>query len=223
MPALPPVPNVIKCQWFGTLQDDPNVVGKFYIHYTGTAPTSGQLNTLATTLLTSWNTNMAPAVHPNYNTVSAELVDLTSSTSASGSAAAVHAGTRSGATLSAGVCAVVNHLINRRYRGGKPRSMIWAGIETDLQTVGTWKTAFISTMETAWSGLVADVCAAPWSGGGTLAPVNVSYYQGFTAVQNPTTLRWRNVPKLRTGGPVVDFIFADTVRAALGSQRRRNQ
>lgn len=223
MPALPPVSKVLKCQWFGTLQDDPNVVGKFYLSYSGTAPTSGDLNTLAAVILTSWATNMAPAVNSNYVTTSAEITDLTSPTAASGSAAGSHAGTRSGATLSAGVCAVVNHLIGRRYRGGKPRSMIWAGVETDLQTVGTWKTSFITAMETAWSGFVADVVSAPWGGGGTLDPVNVSYYEGFTAVQNPVTLRWRNVPKLRTGGPVTDAIFADTVRAALGSQRRRNQ
>jgi hypothetical protein len=51
--------------------------------------------------------------------------------------------------------------------------------------------------------------------------VNVSYYNGFTVVTNPTTGRARNVPTLR-GTPVVDTVTGIVARVQVGSQRRRN-
>jgi hypothetical protein len=50
--------------------------------------------------------------------------------------------------------------------------------------------------------------------------VAVSYYQGFTSVQSPTTRRWKNVPNLRSV-PIVNVISSYSAALKIGSQRRR--
>jgi hypothetical protein len=52
--------------------------------------------------------------------------------------------------------------------------------------------------------------------------VNVSYYSGFTAVENPITHRWKNVSNPRST-PVVDNIQSWAIAGHVASQRRRNK
>ena len=54
----------------------------------------------------------------------------------------------------------------------------------------------------------------------TITNVNVSFFEGFTPVQNPITLRYRNVPKIRTV-PLIDIISTITANPAPCFQRRR--
>lgn len=222
MPALPNVPKVLKLTLHSTLQDDLNVMNRVYIEYSGSAPDNGQLDTLCGVAATSWGTHMLPNISPNGVQTQIEAVDLTTTSSATGSATGAGAGTRSGPTLTAAPSIVLNGLIARRYRGGKPKMFLWAGVETDIQTVGTWKSSFATAVAGAYNAWVGDVTAAAWSGGGTLAEVNVSYYEGFTVVTNPVTGRARNVPTVRVT-PLVDEITARVALIRIGSQRRRNQ
>jgi hypothetical protein len=221
MPALPPATQVCRIIVHQALQDDNNVINRFFIKYTGSPPTDAMLNTFCAAVGTAWGANVSPLQSSNITAYRAETEDLTSATSAVGAANFTEVGTRAGATLSASVAAVINGIIARRYRGGHPKNFLWAGIETDLQTVGTWKATFTAAVEAGWLAFIDAVLGAGWAGAGTLTPVNVSYYAGFHNFTFPSG-RTRPIPTVRVA-PVVDPITEYTVRAIIGSQRRRNQ
>jgi hypothetical protein len=111
--------------------------------------------------------------------------------------------------------------IARRYRGGKPKIFLPAGVAADISNTNTWGSTFLATANTDWAAFAAAVLAAGWTGAGTLTHVNVSYYTGFTVVTNPVTHRARNVPTLR-GAPVVDTVISYAAEVDIASQRRRN-
>src|SRR4029077_2624776 len=205
MPALPDVPGVLKVALIGTAQEDTDVVNRIFFHYSGTPPTGPQLDTFAGSVVTAWGAHLAAMVNPDYVLTAVEVEDLTSSTSAVGSNVGTTPGTRTGAPLPAATCAVVQEKISRRYRGGHPRVYLYAGGDTDILTLQSWKTSFTGALNTAWQGFLTDILAAGWSGAGTLLHVNVSYYQGFTNTVPPSG-RAKARPTLR-GTPVVNTMI----------------
>ena len=187
MPALPPVPKVVRITFRQVLQEDLNVINRIYYRYGGTAPTAANLATLETAVAASWAAHISPVQNTNINMTEVDLVDLSSATGAVfNSAFGGGAGTRAGATLTAAVCAIVKHTISRRYRGGHPRSYLWAGSETDIFDVQSWKPAFITELQNAWAAFDAANALGVWAGGGPLVAANVSYYSGFTNVTFPS-------------------------------------
>lgn len=220
MPALPSVPKVIRVVLVHSYGIDLGVITRFYVQYTGTAPTSANLTSWGTAIGSAWNTNMAPQHNAIVHLTNIEMTDLSSSTSAQATVNVSYVGTLAGNQLPADTCVVTSYTITRRYRGGKPRGY-WPGGSTGvLATPQSWTAAYATAFDAALQAFQVAIFAAPWSGSGTLAQVNVSYYQGHTAVQDPITLRWRNVPVLRTT-PLVDVVLAHTSRQRIGSQRRR--
>lgn len=220
MPPLPAVPATLKVALIGTLQEDTDVVNIIHFQYGGTPPTNAQLNTFAASVAAAWGTNIAPLVNPNYVLTTVDVTDLSSSTGAIGAAVVSTAGTRVGNPLTAGVAACVRHRIARRYRGGHPRTYLWAGIITDIYDEQTWKPAFITSMDAGWLAFIGACVGAGWTGAGGLTFVNVSYYSGFTNGTGPTG-RARVIPTLR-GTPVVDPINSSQLNPHFASQRRRN-
>jgi hypothetical protein len=97
------------------------------------------------------------------------------------------------------------------------------GTETDLATSGEWDPTSVGVFTSAISQFFIDVTGIIWGVSEVTTHVNVSYYQGFTVVTDPITGRARNVPKLRSGGPLVDVISSVTARPIVGTQRRRNE
>lgn len=222
MPALPSVPKVLQLAVQTTKTSVPDLfINRVHYAYTGTAPTSAELSAFASTVLTAWGSAFAPSCPDNTHFVGLVAIDLSSPTAATAEVTDSIVGTEAGLLLPADVCFVLSATVGRRYRGGHPRSYLPFGVQQDLQTPRTWTSAFITAVTTANAGLVTAIEGAGWAGAGTLSPVNVSYYEGFTAVVNPITLRTRDVPKLRVGGPIVDPITGYVGRAQLGSQRRR--
>jgi hypothetical protein len=198
-------------------------INRVHYAYTGTAPTSSELSSFASTVLTAWGSAFAPSLPDIGHFVGLVAIDLSSPTSAVAEVTDSIVGTEAGTALPADVCFVLSATVGRRYRGGHPRSYLPLGVVSDQQNSRTWTAAFITAVETANAGFVTAVEGAGWAGAGTLSPVNVSYYQGFTPVVNPITLRTRDVPKIRVGGPIVDPIVGYVGRAQFGSQRRRVQ
>src|SRR5215469_2928976 len=121
MPALPNVPSTLKMILTWTVGSDTDVVCRAYYQYSGAAPTSAQLATLAGHLESNYATNLAPLADVDTTLTNTELIDLTSPTSGVGNFASSVVGTRSGGILSAQAAAMLNFKIARRYRGGKPR------------------------------------------------------------------------------------------------------
>jgi hypothetical protein len=221
MPALPNATKVLKIVLrYVQMNADNDVINRFFMQYSGTAPIAAELDTLANAIITHWTADLAPLHSVDVQLFNAVLEDLSSPTAAVGASNTSSVGTRTGGVLGAGVAAVMKEAINRRYRGGHPRVYLPAGVTSDLQTMRTWTSSFITNLGVGWSSFISDIGGSVWSGGGTLLPVNVSYYTGFTNHTFPSG-RVRPVPNVRST-PIIDVIQGFETNGILGSQRRRN-
>lgn len=221
VPALPVSAQTIKCQVNFSYGADNTCLVRFYIHYTGTAPTAAQLNTFAASIVSAWNTNLLALSNANFVGAQVICTDLNSNLGAVGFAAGPGTGTRAGVSLAAGTAFMIQFLILRRYRGGKPKIFLPFGVGADLATGLQWTAAFQSSVASAWSAFITAVLAAGWTGAGTLSHINVSYYTGFHVVTNPVTGRVRNVPNPR-GTVLQDAVVSYSIETGVASQRRRN-
>ncbi len=221
MPALPPVPATIRVDLHHKLANDMNVVTRMFFAYTGPAPTNAQMATLATAVRTAWAANVEAICGAQVNLHQVECIDLSSATGAIGNDVTVATGTRAGTTLAAGTAVLINYAIARRYRGGKPRSYVPYLMAADLTDAQDWTGAAVTAVNTQWGAFITAIKAAPWAGATITNQVNVSYYLGFASVQNPVTLRWKNLSKPRVA-PVVDVITSFSTNPKPASQRRRN-
>lgn len=222
MPALPNVPQVIRFDVGWQIEDDLNALTRLHCNYSGTAPSSATCVTLAHDFHTIVVGTLLPYVGTHINLLSVEATDLTSPTAGQGIYKHTDPGTFTGTRLAAGVAGLASMVIARRYRGGKPRSYLPVGVAEALQTQQTWQASFISNVQASLDAIRSDIAVTSASGCALGTLVNVSYYQGFTVVTNPGTGRARNVPKLRTGGPVVDAALNWVFENRVASQRRRN-
>jgi hypothetical protein len=222
MPALPAAPGVIRVTLPFRLNTDPNALSRFFLHYTGTPPTSAQLATFADVIAVSEATQFGPLMSGLYTMNPVNCEDLSSATGAVASGVISNAGSRAGGALAPGTALMLQFLIARRYRGGKPKIFLPLGVTTDVTAAGVWAGAILATASAGWSSMIATAIAGPWAGGVITGQVNVSYYNGFTVVTNPVTHRARNVPTLR-GAPTVDPVVSVSAETGLASQRRRNQ
>lgn len=221
MPALPSVPKVLRTAFHWAVDADLVGLSRIFLEYSGVAPTAAQLVTLADVFMTSFGTNIAEWFTPNNGLESVEMMDLSSPTGAIGlSDSAAVPGTRTGAPLPAATSVLINYGLDRRYRGGHPRTYVPALVATDLDDAQLWDSATLGDFLTAWTTFAESAVGSEWSGGGTITNVNVSFFEGFTPVQNPITLRYRNVPKVRTT-PLIDIVATMTANPAPCFQRRR--
>lgn len=222
MPALPDVPATLRVACSGLINASSPFLTRFYVEYTGTAPTTAQLTTfngVVSGLITSGLINEFTADRVFHQI---ESIDLTSPTSAVSTTAVTITGTRTGTALPAAVCFVGSYEVARRYRGGHPRGYWPFGNAADVTTPTTWSAGVVTGFTSALNTFFTGVVGAGWSGAGTLSHVNVSYYEGFTVVTNPITGRARNVPTTRSA-PLIDPVTTVVGRSSIGTQRRRAQ
>jgi hypothetical protein len=222
MPALPDVAKVIKVAlvFSDGLNDD--IVTRFYLQYSGTAPGATELNTFCSDVDGQFAAHLADQMTEELTLIRIEAIDLTTTSSAEGSWVGAEAGTGTDPPVPVDVCVVSSYKIARRYRGGHPRGYWPFGTSGQLETLQTWTEAFISNLHDVMNTFFTNVRAATWTGAGTLEHVNVSYFEGFTVVTDPTTGRARNVPTVRAT-PVVDIVTSRIERIRIGTQRRRLQ
>jgi hypothetical protein len=146
---------------------------------------------------------------------------LTNDSAGFGINTATRAGTRAGGQLGGGTAALLDFHIQRRYRGGKPRQYLPAGVTTDLANAQQWSTTFTGNLATAWNAWINQLVAAPPAGTSLLNVVNVSYYKGFTTHTGPTG-RVSNISTVRPA-VIIDDVSSMTVDPRIASQRRRNR
>jgi hypothetical protein len=222
MPALAPVTKVLKVVIQQLLVDAATaLINRLFFSYSGTTPTDSDLDGFSGAVAESWQTNMLPLQDDIVGLQGVQTEDLTSATSAVGSATSGDAGTRAGEAVPAGTAFVISSEIARRYRGGHPRTYLYVGVGADLEAAFRWGSAFISEVLTGWTNFIEGVEAGGWSGAGSLDPVNVSYFEGFTNHTYPSG-RTRPIPTPRTP-PITDDIVSYIGRASIGSQRRRHE
>ena len=219
MPALPNVAHVLRIDYFFNYGSDPHAKCREFWFYSGTGATSSELATLAGNIGTQWGVSIKDHVTSEVTLETIDITDLSSSTSPFGTAAIGIAGTSAGGALPADACVLESLKISRRFRGGHPR-IYWPYFdEGNIQDAQHWKTADLNELSadlaewrTAWDGLIpADL--------GTITPVTVSYYSGFT-VHTGTTGRARNVSTPR-GSAVLDNVNSRVLQVGIASQRRR--
>jgi hypothetical protein len=215
MPALPDQPGVLRIDTFFGVSTDADVRTTLYFKYSGTPPSSTVCASIAGSIFTAATTELVPLMDDDHSLTGVTITDLTSPTSGQGSHAGSVAGTRGGAVLAAGTACLVNYRIARRYRGGKPRSYWPFGTSTDLANNSNWGGTFVSGVQASVTAYVADISSITDSGTALGAHV-------FASVQNPVTLRWRNIPTPRPTAIAPDVVTSLAVSSKPASQRRRN-
>lgn len=221
MPALPSPGHVIRIVMTYTDGSDTNIQNHFYCSYTGSV-SSGDATSINTAVHTAWNASMAPLQTANIILETVTTTDLFSATGVEVTGTFATLGTNAGTKLASGVAMVMQHHVARRFRGGHSRVYIPGLPEQALGTANTWATANVTSTVSAWSAILGAPANAALPDLGTVANVQVSYYSGFTSVQNPVTMRYRNIPKVRAT-PLVDTINSVSGNPRVASQRRRNK
>lgn len=221
MPPLVNQPNVLKYELEFAAGTDIKILSRLYFTWAGTAPTTAALNALAQTADSYASTNFPQLMDPTRSYQGLNITDLTSPTAAYGAHATPNNGNGPGTPPPANSCVLMNMVIARRYRGGKPRVYWPFGLSAQVATAQTWSTSFLTLCHTQVAGFIAAVLASS-SGGTTVSNlVNVSYYEGFTTVTNAATGRTKDVPKPRTTAIPPDVVVGWSLNTKIGSQRRR--
>jgi hypothetical protein len=220
MPALPNVANVLRADVLWTIGADSSASTRQFFRYSGGAPNSTDATAYAADIY-----GLVAAMIGLYTSTTVlsgvRVTDLSSASGGQGVHAQATAGNRGTGELPGATCVLVNELISRRYRGGKPRSYWPFGAQTDLNTPQTWSSTLLTTVDSDLATFYAGVIGLAEGSSTITDHVNVSYYNGFTVVTNPVTHRSRNVPTLRTT-PVVDVITSFGAATRIAAQRRRN-
>lgn len=222
MPALPPVPSVIAILLLWDDGSDANAMTRIHVQYSGAAPTDADMTTYAGQLEAGGAALFPDVLDTASAFLGAKVIDLTSPTAGAGESLASTAGVRSGDVLGAGVAALVNFSIARRYRGGKPKAFLPWGTATDLLTRQTWKAASITDFLSAYSTWFTDYASGDPPGSTTIVgPVSVSYYGPPNRTVTGSTGRVRTLSTTRVT-PLVDPITGIAFSTTVASQRRRN-
>lgn len=222
MPALPDVAKVVKVALIWSDGQNTDIVTRFYIRYSGSAGTAEALSSFCTDVKGAWDTQFTASTNEAITLGRVHAIDLSSSTGAEGDWLGGVPGTGTDPPNALDVAFVVSYEIARRYRGGHPRAYLPILQSTSLDGPQRWLDAEVTAVHGGIVAFFAAVVAAGWSGAGTLEHVNVSYFEGFTVVTNPTTGRARNVPNVRAV-PLVDPVTGYVARSHVGTQRRRLQ
>jgi len=202
---LPIVAGTVKIQFSWSYGTDANVMTHMFFSGLVATPATADLQSFTNLARSSWVTNMLSLQTPNVTLRTVYGTYLGDLTSAQVSATGSNAGTRTGGTLAASQCALVNLKISRRYRGGHPRLYIPAGAQTDVLDPQHWSSGFLTAFATGWNAWVAAM-------------------NGFTSASISSQF-FSNVSYYHAGGlratPVVDAVTASALNSIPGTQRRR--
>lgn len=196
---------------------------RFYLTYSGSAPTPANCVTLADDVVTQWGSHISGLITSHVTLNEVDVLDLASDTGNSGQSTTTSAGTASDPAPPSNVAVNVEFNIARRYRGGKPRMYFPSTNNANLADQSHWSSGFISTFGSDVAAFFAALAALSIGSMGTLAHANISFFKGVST----TTPPWRGPgfkypPKYRTT-PQVDPVEGYAVKAVIGSQRRRRQ
>lgn len=216
MPPLPPVPNVLQVIIRGNTSETTPITweNKLHFEYSGTPPSNSTAATIAAQVSGEWGTHMAPECPSSTVLNFVQVIDLTSSTSGSGANFDVHVGSRGDDEIPANAAVLAVYPIQRRYRGGHPRSYLLVGGNADFLDAAHWSTLFYAEVQTHWHAFLASIVGYS-TGGTTISNMcSVSYYSGTDPVTHKP---------IRRVSPVVDTIDISTMYTVqqMASQRRR--
>jgi hypothetical protein len=206
MPPLPVVPQVCKLIVSGTYHDS-KWINLYYVHYSGGAPSSGDLSAYLTHVDGAISGAYEQEMSVDNEITGYEITDLTSDTGNTYSTTASHFGTRSGDFVPSNVAMVCSFEINRRYRGGHPRKYLPWGTAGTYATGSTnqWDSGFVADCQTYMEGMVAGL---------------VGVTEGSTTFDQLVNVSYRTAHAVRADA-VVDPVVAVVIRSRICTQRRR--
>lgn len=192
---------------------------RFYLSYTGSAPSGANASTLASDVHGAWASHLASLVSSSFALIEVDVLDIATDTGLSGQWTGQENGTDAASILPASAATNVEFNIARRYRGGKPRMFLPPPDNNQLNTQAAWKASFVAAVNTGIAAFFAELEALDIGSMGTLAHVNLSYYQGFKNITNSSG-RERAVPQYRTSA-LLDTVTGYACKTIVGSQKRR--
>lgn len=218
VPPLPESPCLRVRLDFQDLTDNESGC-RFFLSYSGSAPTGDNCNTLATDVSAAFSDNLAGVMSQNFALREVDVLDIATHDGLSGTWSGNINGGQSGQPLPLQVATNIEFGIGRRYRGGKPRIYLPPSDESFVEDQAHWNTDYVAAQNTNIAAFFTQISALSIGAIGTLAHVNLSYYSGFANHTN-TSGRARAVPQYRTAA-VVDPVTGYSTKALFGSQRRR--
>jgi hypothetical protein len=219
--TTPPLPDTpcVRVRLGYTFETASLAGSRFYLAYSGSAPTTANCTTLATDIGNAWADHLAAVVYSPITLDETDVLDIASDSGASAIVSMSHAGALSGVTLTGNTATNVEFEIARRYRGGKPRMYLPPSDASQLASIDTYTSGFIAAVNTGITAFFAEIEALTVGSMGTLKHVNLSYYKGFINVTNSSG-RERAAPKYRDAA-LSDTVTGYSCKAVVGSQRRR--
>jgi hypothetical protein len=216
MPPLPSVPNVIKVEIFGQYDEvgDYKWANVHHWTYGGGEPTSATCETIAQNIYAAWTEQFTEAQPPQMSLQGCTVTDLSSDMGGQGTYLLATPGGSSADKLPGNVCVLVSKTVDRRYRGGHPRTYLAIGGDENLQDQANWNAGMVTSTTVSWTNFVSGVTGFSVDGTSLGLECCVSYYSGI----DPTTRK-----PIRRDVPLVLDIPADgyTIQAEIASQRRR--
>lgn len=220
MTALDPVPNVLKLSWQLTNSGVPAGGSRCFLHYTSGPPSNSDCASLLSAINTAWTTNIKPLQSTNIALATLNVRDLSTMTGGFAQSTPGTIGSRGAAgVMLIETCAVLNHVIQASYRGGKPRTYLTCGISSDLSVGNQWASGARTAFATGWLAFIAGIVASA-------TPItidhqaSVAYYSGSTAHTNTAGTRGWTTPN-RLHPPKTYTVTSTTCRLIVGTQRRR--
>jgi hypothetical protein len=218
-PVPPPAIPCVRVRLIYTTDVETEAGSRFFLSYSGAAPTAGNCITLAGDIAALWNTDLAPIIVSNFSLTEVDVQDIATDSGASGQWTGSHPGSFSGLEIPFSAANNVEYGISRRYRGGKPRMFLPPPSQSAMATGGQWTDTFLTDVTNQVPAFFSGVEALTVGSMGTLDHVNLSYYKGFTNVTNSSG-RERAVPTYRAAA-LVDTVESYIPKREIGSQRRR--
>lgn len=215
LPASP----CLRVRLLYTQTDGYDAGSRFYLSYSGGAPTTANCDTLAGDVAAAWNTNIAAMIDSSFALTEVDVLDIATDSGNSGTWTGSHSGGEGGTSLPAQSAINVEFDIGRRYRGGKPRMFLPPSVTSTQLDAGHWNSTLIDNSNTNVAAFMAQIAALDIGSLGTLAHVNLSYYKGFTNVTNSSG-RTRAAPTYRAAA-LVDPVTGYATKGLIGSQKRR--
>lgn len=186
MPPLPPVPQVLRTGYSGTINNQPFMVTQ-HLQYTGSSLDSTGLNSLCASLATAWDANFKNMYPTGTALRTVEAWDLSSPAGAYGSANVNLAGTLIGGGLSNQTALCITWKVNYRYRGGHPRSYLPPPTSAETSGGNLWSVAFQSLAQTNARAFRTQVNSIN-QGGTTFKLCAVRYISGGQQLATPLVL-----------------------------------
>ena len=220
MTAVPlPASPCLRVRLLYTQSDTYDAGSRFYLGYSGSAPSGANCTTLAGDIATAWTAHLASLMTNAWALTEVDVLDIATDSGLSGQWTGSTTGSASDTSLPAQCATNVEFDISRRYRGGKPRMFLPPGNEAAQEDAGHYTSAFITTVNTNVAAFFSAIEALTIGAEGTLSHVNLSYYKGFTNITNSSG-RERAVPTYRDAA-VVEPVVGYSGKLLIGSQRRR--